>query len=130
MHCQLEMTEKQLREQLDAVYASTSWKITSPLRLCVSLMKSGGFRLGSPKKYLVAILYRALSQPQLRLWGQRLFRRFPKLKARVKRVILKFNSKALSDFSPKFPVSKTEQGLSLSSRTILKKLRSAIENKK
>nr|WP_315484429.1 hypothetical protein [uncultured Undibacterium sp.] len=33
------MTEEQLRDQLDAVYASTSWKITAPLRVA-----SGVFR--------------------------------------------------------------------------------------
>jgi hypothetical protein len=124
------MTEQQLREQLDAVYASTSWKITAPFRFFVSLIKPSGFRIGSPKSYLSAIFFRVLSQPRFRRLGQRLLRRFPKLKVRAKNMILKLNSKALNDFAPSFPMSKTEQDLSPSSRTILKKLRSEIDRKK
>ncbi|HTD06468.1 hypothetical protein [Undibacterium sp.] len=33
------MTEKQLQDQLDAVYASTSWKLTAPLRYCSAMFK-------------------------------------------------------------------------------------------
>ncbi|MFZ6799394.1 hypothetical protein [Undibacterium sp. Di24W] len=33
------MTEEQLRDQLDAVYASTSWKITAPLRATSGLFR-------------------------------------------------------------------------------------------
>ncbi len=36
------MTEDQLRAELNAVYASTSWKLTAPLRYAVQLLKSGG----------------------------------------------------------------------------------------
>ena len=37
------MNEDQLRAELKAVYASSSWKLTAPLRYVVQLLKSGGF---------------------------------------------------------------------------------------
>lgn len=36
------MNEDQLRAELEAVYASSSWKITAPLRYIVLLLKRGG----------------------------------------------------------------------------------------
>lgn len=36
------MNEEQLRAELKAVYASSSWKLTAPLRYSVELLKSGG----------------------------------------------------------------------------------------
>lgn len=36
------MNEEQLRAELKAVYASSSWKLTAPMRYSVELLKSGG----------------------------------------------------------------------------------------
>ena len=36
--------EDQLRAELDAVYASSSWKITAPLRLFAQMLKRGGWQ--------------------------------------------------------------------------------------
>lgn len=44
------MSEQQLRAELDAVYRSTSWRITAPFRLLVSLIKQPRTILGLPKR--------------------------------------------------------------------------------
>ncbi|MFZ6711391.1 hypothetical protein [Undibacterium sp. TC9W] len=36
------MNEEQLRAELKAVYASSSWKLTAPMRYSVELLKNGG----------------------------------------------------------------------------------------
>ena len=46
------MSEQQLRAELDAVYRSTSWRITAPFRLLVSLMKQPRTILGLPRRIL------------------------------------------------------------------------------
>ncbi|MFZ6768261.1 hypothetical protein ACO0LM_14460 [Undibacterium sp. Di26W] len=38
------MNEDQLRAELKAVYASSSWKITAPLRMVFQLLKRGGWQ--------------------------------------------------------------------------------------
>ncbi|MBC3920286.1 hypothetical protein H8L32_22670 [Undibacterium sp. CY18W] len=38
------MNEDQLRAELKAVYTSSSWRITAPLRLVSQLLKSGGWQ--------------------------------------------------------------------------------------
>lgn len=44
------MSEQQLRAELDAVYRSTSWRITAPFRLLVSLIKQPRTILGLPRR--------------------------------------------------------------------------------
>ncbi|MFZ6658574.1 hypothetical protein ACO0LH_25325 [Undibacterium sp. TJN19] len=58
------MNEEQLRAELDAVYASSSWKITAPLRYVVLLLKSDGWqRMSSDLHALMKKLQRAPALP-------------------------------------------------------------------
>lgn len=45
------MTNEQLRAQLDAMYASTSWRVTAPLRLISTIARTGRQFVASPRSY-------------------------------------------------------------------------------
>jgi len=75
--------------QLQAVYASTSWRITAPLRAVSSLVKKW-----SPKAFKSAVrecLKRAAkyvnSQPKLRKAALEILNRFPAVKYRLARIV-------------------------------------------
>lgn len=123
------MTEQQLREQLDAVYASTSWKITAPFRFFVSLIKSTGLRLGSPLKTFLAALHWAARQPRLRYWGLRILRRFPTLEKRIRNIILSRCGRAQSAF-PTPSLAQEEQLLTPAAQVIYREMRVAFQNAK
>lgn len=127
-HCQLEMTEKQLREQLDAVYASTSWRLTAPLRFFVSLLKGQGLRAIWPKQLIIAAMHRAAAQPRLRRLGQRVLTRFPNLRMRVRRAILRGNQGSF--VAREAGLASDAQMLTPAARRILHELRTAIHHTK
>ena len=82
------MSEEQLRIQLDAVYASSSWRLTAPLRFFVRVLRSlkGGLAhpMTSSKTVLVLILMQAARYPRLKAFGERILGFFPKLRQRLK----------------------------------------------
>ncbi len=127
---QLEMTEKQLREQLDAVYTSTSWKITAPLRFFSLLLKSGGWRVISPRKMIFWAVNRIARQPRLRALARNVLRRFPRVACYFRKFILDNNLHALTSYIPTFSVARTEQDLTPHAFAILSELRAAIERQK
>jgi hypothetical protein len=45
------MTNEQLRAQLDAMYASTSWRVTAPLRLVSTVARTSRLFIASPRPY-------------------------------------------------------------------------------
>lgn len=120
------MTEKQLREQLDAVYASSSWRITAPFRFFSTLLKTGRFRIGSPKRLIFSLLHWSARKPSLRYWGQRLLRRFPKLERRVRHFVLSGNSVTQNLSSPHISLASEEHALTPTARAILAELRKTI----
>ena len=127
------MTEQQLREQLDAVYASTSWKITAPLRFCASMLRSGavtGNLRFSLKKLILSAMRRASGQPRLRRFAQRIFLRFPNLKRQIQLAILSGNQNGSVANAPVFQIANNEQMMTPAARTILQKLRTAINDTK
>ena len=124
--CQLEMTEKQLREQLDAVYASTSWRLTAPLRWLVRSLKPSAIRSIAPKRTLAVLIRRVATQPALQRFGQRVLRRFPNTKMRIKRLVLRSNVSA-HGYAPGLPSGAAlgrEANLSPPAQAILRELHS------
>lgn len=124
------MTEQQLHEQLDAVYASTSWKITAPLRFISSLLKSRGWRSISPRKMIFWTVNRISRQPQLRSLVRNVLRRFPKVEIYLRQFILDNNQHALISYISTFSVARIEQDLTPSAFAILSELRATIKRQK
>lgn len=89
------MTEEQLRAQLDAIYASTSWKVTAPLRWLSQIFQkiNGIFTVPSKlfnlfRRMPRAILGKIVSQPLLRQMGLKVLIYFPRLKMRLKKTMM------------------------------------------
>lgn len=78
------MNEEQLRAELDAVYGSLSWKITTPLRLLsksLRSVKSGGLRLRS---FSIRVARFVVRQPLIRQLGKVILNYFPGVKRRLR----------------------------------------------
>lgn len=56
------MSEQQLRAELDAVYRSTSWRITAPFRLLVSLIKEPRTIVGLPRRIVRKLTHIGMRQ--------------------------------------------------------------------
>ena len=82
------MNEKQLRAELDAVYRSTSWRLTAPLRALSLLVRRLSFALKAPKQAMRRVLQKMASHPTLSALGRRVLLRFPGLKARIRRSLV------------------------------------------
>lgn len=80
------MNEKQLRTELDAVYRSTSWKITAPLRLLSAFVKRYFIRPMSPRRWMVGFVSLVLRRKALVIWVKRFLVRFPRLETWVRRL--------------------------------------------
>ena len=80
------MNEKQLRAELDAVYRSTSWKITAPLRLLSAFVHRYLIQPISPRRWAAALVNFMLRQTVLVIWVKRFLFRFPRLQAWAKRL--------------------------------------------
>lgn len=91
---QYQVTDYQGR--LDAVYASTSWRITAPLRHAVTLVKQPKVALGRAVlriKIFIANILRCLirfvlARPRHRSLAMRLLSRFPRLVSWFRRLVL------------------------------------------
>jgi O-antigen chain-terminating methyltransferase len=82
------MNDKQLRAELDAVYRSTSWRITAPLRALSSLARRASFAFRAPKQAARRLLQKLASHPKLGAYGRRILLRFPTLKARIRQSLV------------------------------------------
>ncbi len=80
------MNEKQLRAELDAVYRSTSWKITAPLRSLSAFVQRYLIPAISPRRWGAALVSLMLRQTALVVWLKRFLFRFPRLQTWVRRV--------------------------------------------
>lgn len=76
------MSEQQLRAELDAVYRSTSWRITAPFRLLVSLIKQPRTILGLPRRFVRWSIRFVMRQPLLNQLAKRILNFFPTWQAR------------------------------------------------
>lgn len=79
------MNEEQLRAQLQAVYASKSWKITAPMRELVALFNRLSALLRHPYRIPGIVLRRASANATLRHYGRLLLRAFPGWRAGILR---------------------------------------------
>jgi len=99
---QIRLIEEQLREfsdyqqRLAAVYESTSWRVTKPLRIASSLAADAKARTAQTRAALKASARKAarraamlaVSQPLVREAGKRVLGRFPDAAARVRSFLL------------------------------------------
>ncbi len=74
------MSDKDLQRELDAVYASTSWRITAPLRLLNKLLS-----YARPRQFVLGLIRLALAKPAIRQFALNMVNHFPALKTRLKR---------------------------------------------
>lgn len=81
------MNEEQLRAELAAVYASTSWRMTAPLRLTMTMVYSVRAFVRNPRPLVGNVLRRAGQVEALRKTGGGALRSFPTLHERVKRIV-------------------------------------------
>ena len=79
------MNEEQLRAQLQAVYASKSWRITAPLRSLVAFCIRLKSLLTHPQRIPGVVLRRARANATLSRYGSLLLRAFPGLRAGILR---------------------------------------------
>jgi len=93
-----ESSSKQAADLLASIYASTSWRITRPLRGAKQIISSSGVNRPTVfsnlrslrvliKKALLRVLLWAAAKPQLRILGQRVLARWPGLEKQIKKFI-------------------------------------------
>lgn len=82
------MNEEQLRAQLNAVYSSTSWRITAPLRAMSRIVRAGGVSKAEVKARIVSILRFLSKSDFIRRAGKRILSYFPSLRAKVQGLLL------------------------------------------
>ena len=80
------MNEKQLRSELDAVYGSTSWRMTAPFRWVSSLVRRYIVRFLFPRRWLSVLISAVLQRPKLVFFIQGFLFRFPRLRERIRRL--------------------------------------------
>lgn len=81
-------TEAELKAQLDAMRASTSWRITAPLRLLARAMRGEWSQRLRARRLLDALLGRLARSALLRRSVNALLSPFPGLRARVRNAAL------------------------------------------
>ncbi len=77
------MNEEQYRAQLEAIYASKSWKITAPLRVMMSFIQRAIALLSDPPSWPGRLLRFAANQPVLRRYGKLFVQTFPHSRNRL-----------------------------------------------
>ena len=93
-----ESSSKQAADLLASIYASTSWRITRPLRGAKQIISASGVNRSTVfsnlrslrvliKKVLLRVLLGAAARPQLRILGQRVLARWPGLEKQIKKFI-------------------------------------------
>lgn len=82
------MNEEQLRAQLNAVYSSTSWRITAPLRAVSRLVQVRGMSKAEVKVHIVSALRFLAKSAFVRRLGKRVLGYFPSLRNKVQSLLL------------------------------------------
>jgi hypothetical protein len=78
------MNEQQLREQLDAIYRSTSWRITSPIRWIGQIISSRHAFVPIVKKIVIQLARLAARNRTLLQIGTRIISVFPSIRHRLR----------------------------------------------
>lgn len=121
------MNSRQLREQLDAIERSTSWKITAPLRVVGRLLKPGQRRNMSAKRIVLGVLRRMAAQPRLRHLGVAVLSRFPKIQRRIRQLLIGGRHSQLPYGASGSVFAGEETKISPKAKTILRRLRVMID---
>ncbi|MBR7801477.1 hypothetical protein [Undibacterium fentianense] len=72
------MSEQQLREELNAVYRSTSWRMTAPLRLFATLIKQPRLIMGLPKRVIRRLMHFVMRRQKLNNAALFILKMFPR----------------------------------------------------
>lgn len=125
-----DMTEDQIRAELDAVYRSTSWRVTAPLRFVGALVKHRTSPAFRPRERVRRLLGRIVRHPAIRKIGSAVLRAFPSWRAPMQRIARKFASApAPTSLGPSgLPSAQSEAVLSAQAKHILAQLRQAHRN--
>lgn len=131
------MSEERLRAELNAVYASISWKITAPLRLANALLRRVFSGLRQPRqaarRLAVGLVHFALRRPWLARLGKAVFERFPVARQRVLNLALQ-GAPVIVPAAPVRPVhalvAPAAAELSPAAQMILSQLHQAIKEMK
>lgn len=119
------MTEDQIRAELDAVYRSTSWRVTAPLRFVGALVKHRTLPAFLPRERVRRLLGRIVRNSMVRKIGSAVLRAFPSWRAPLQRIARKFASVPVSLSPAGLPSAQSEAVLSAQARQILFELRQA-----
>lgn len=124
------MNEKQLRSELDAVYRSTSWRVTAPLRWLSSFVRRYFLSPLSPRRLLAVLISFILRRPKLASFIQGCLIRFPRLRERIRRLYYRSNrvERVQLVLSHEIELDQTEsQRLSPVAQSIYLELRNAVK---
>jgi hypothetical protein len=121
------MNAKQLREQLDAIHSSTSWKITAPLRIVGRIIKPGRSLNISIKSFVVGLLRRLISQPTLLRLGTRVLAYFPKTQRKIRQLLLTSRQAQSNNGSVRSKFSTGEADIGSDAKVILCRIRIIID---
>ncbi len=117
-----------MREQLNAVYSSTSWKLTAPLRYCARLFRPGHFSVATARRLLFTLLRGFGKLPLVRKSGAQILKVLPGVRSRVRNVILARDVNALVPAVAEQAIPEEQSRLSPSARAILAELQTAIRH--
>jgi hypothetical protein len=122
------MTEEELKAQLNAVYASTSWRVTAPLRFVGGVARGMIGLFARPRAALREVLKRMARNEAIRRFAVRMLEPFPELKKRIRNSVIDQLQYAPQP-AVSLPIMQEEAALSFSAREVLAELRRAKNQK-
>lgn len=127
------MSEQQLRAELDAVYRSTSWRITAPLRFLMTRLKFLMNLLTAPKQAMMRALRFLYRYEWVVSLAKYVLQYFPALRKRIRAQIYHIPSPSSSLVPTSIMIEalpKRADNMSDASMQILSELQAALQNKK
>lgn len=116
------MNENDLKAELEAVYRSTSWRVTMPLRWVGGVFKRSAGLLAHPRAAARAVLGSIVRTQAIRQLAVRALQPFPGLKARVRNLTIR-HLEYVPPNAGILPATKEEASLTLRAREVLAELR-------
>lgn len=128
-----------LKKELECVYASRSWRVIGSLRRSKDQLLAWvrGLQRGffpskdtikrSVKVLSVKLLHKAAAHPRLKGLGLRIMRPFPKLEARLRRMVV--HDTGVTASSPPQPASRNPRDLSEEAQRVYKDLMAALNGR-
>jgi hypothetical protein len=118
------MTEEKLRAELAALRASTSWRVTAPLRFVGGVARSLNVRKIYPEGFIRGVLHRIINNQFLRRCGARVLESFPRAR---RFVLVRAQGLVLNDGGGS--IKDMEAELSLPARKVLTELRRKVRRR-